>query len=47
MVVSGSLLFLFAEPLVRLFSRDPEVIRLGTTVLRMVAVSEPFYGCPS
>ena len=46
MVVSGGLLFLFAEPLVRLFTRDPEVIRLGTTVLRMVAVSEPFYGVP-
>ena len=46
MVVSGGLLFLFAEPLVRLFSRDEEVIRLGTTVLRMVAVSEPFYGIP-
>ena len=46
MIVSGGLLFLFAEPLVRLFSQDPEVIRLGTTVLRMVAVSEPFYGVP-
>ena len=30
----------------RLFSRDESVIRLGTTVLRMVAVSEPFYGVP-
>ena len=30
----------------RLFSRDDDVIRLGTTVLRMVAVSEPFYGVP-
>ena len=46
MILSGSLLFLFAEPLVRLFSRDESVIRLGTTVLRMVAVSEPFYGVP-
>ena len=46
MVVSGGLLFLFAEPLVRLFSRDESVIRLGVTVLRMVAVSEPFYGVP-
>ena len=46
MIISGALLFLFAEPLVRLFSRDAEVIRLGTTVLRMVAVSEPFYGVP-
>lgn len=46
MIVSGSLLFIFAEPLVRIFTRDPEVIRLGTTVLKMVAVSEPFYGIP-
>ena len=27
-----------------LFSKDPEVIRLGGIVLRMVALSEPFYG---
>ncbi len=46
MVVSGGLLFLLAEPLVRIFTQDPEVVRLGTTVLRMVAVSEPFYGVP-
>lgn len=46
MVVSGGLLFLLAEPLVRIFTRDAEVVRLGTTVLRMVAVSEPFYGVP-
>ncbi len=44
MVVSGSLLFAFAPVMVGLFSRDAEVIRLGTVVLRMVALSEPFYG---
>ena len=44
MIVSGGLLFLFAPPLVRLFSADAAVIVLGVTVLRMVAVSEPFYG---
>ena len=44
MIVSGGLLFLFAPPLVRLFSADAAVIALGVTVLRMVAVSEPFYG---
>lgn len=44
MIVSGSLLFAFAPNMMRLFSQDPEVIRLGSTVLRMVAVSEPFYG---
>ena len=44
MLVSGALLFVFASQLVGIFSRDPEVIRLGSTVLRMVACSEPFYG---
>lgn len=46
MVLSGGLLFFSAEALVRLFSRDPEVISLGSAVLRMVALSEPFYGIP-
>ena len=44
MVVTGGLLFAYAGPMVRLFSKDPEVITLGSTVLRMVAVSEPVYG---
>ncbi len=44
MIISGGALFLFAPPLVKLFSADAAVIALGTTVLRMVAVSEPFYG---
>ena len=44
MTVSGTLLFLFAPGLVGLFSRDAAVIALGSTVLRMVACSEPFYG---
>ncbi len=44
MVISGGLLFAFAPTMVGLFSQDPEVIRLGTTVLRMVALSEPFFG---
>ena len=44
MAVTGGLLFAFAPQMVRLFSRDPAVIRLGSTVLRMVALSEPVYG---
>lgn len=44
MVLSGSLLFLFAPNMMRLFSRDQLVIALGAEVLRMVAISEPFYG---
>lgn len=46
MILSGGLLFLFAPQLMTLFSKDSEVIELGSTVLRMVAVSEPFYGVP-
>ncbi len=46
MILSGGLLFLFAPQLMGLFSNDDDVIRLGTTVLRMVAVSEPLYGVP-
>ncbi|MBQ7016076.1 MAG: MATE family efflux transporter [Firmicutes bacterium] len=44
MIFSGGMLFIFAEPLMGLFSKSAAVIGLGTTVLRMVAVSEPFYG---
>ena len=44
MIISGGALFLFAPPLVKLFSADAAVIALGVTVLRMVAVSAPFYG---
>lgn len=44
MLLSGTLLFVFAPNMMSLFSSDPEVISLGSVVLRMVAVSEPFYG---
>ena len=44
MALSGALLFFTAEPLVGLFSRSEEVIRLGVIVLQMVAISEPFFG---
>lgn len=44
MVLSGSMLFLFAPNMMQLFSKDAAVIALGAIVLRMVAVSEPFYG---
>ena len=46
MLVSGGLLFVFAPVLMEIFTQDPQVLSLGTTVLRMVAVSEPFYGVP-
>ena len=44
MLISGASLFAFAPVLMGIFSKSEEVIALGTTVLRMVAVSEPFYG---
>jgi len=44
MTLSGGLLFAFAPQMMQLFSRDAAVILLGSVVLRMVAVSEPFYG---
>lgn len=44
MVFSGAALFAFAPQLMRVFSDGDEVIHLGATVLRMVALTEPFYG---
>ena len=44
MFVTGSALFVVAPAFMGIFSDNQEVIRLGATVLRMVAVSEPFYG---
>lgn len=44
MILSGGLLFLFAPGMMSLFSKEQQVIALGATVLRMVALSEPFYG---
>ena len=44
MVLSGGLLFAAAPAMMGIFSKDMQVILLGSTVLRMVAVSEPFYG---
>ncbi len=44
MVFSGGALFLLAPSLMGIFSESAEVISLGSMVLRMVALSEPFYG---
>ena len=44
MIISGSMLFIFAPSMMSIFSSDTQVIVLGAIVLRMVAVSEPFYG---
>ena len=44
MILSGGLLFAFAPQMMSLFSKDQQVILLGAIVLKMVALSEPFYG---
>ncbi len=44
MIISGGLLFIFAPKMMTIFSKDSEVVALGTMVLRMVALSEPFFG---
>lgn len=44
MTISGASLFALAPALMDIFSDSAEVISLGSTVLRMVAISEPFYG---
>ena len=44
MILSGGALFLLAPPLVGIFSKSADVMTLAVTVLRMVALSEPFYG---
>ena len=44
MILSGGLLFVFAPQMMGLFSRDAQVILLGSVVLKMVALSEPVYG---
>lgn len=42
--VTGLLLFLFPEVMMSIFTPDPQVIALGASVLRIVSVSEPFFG---
>ncbi len=43
MVVLSTVLFLFAQPIMGIFTPDAEVIRQGGLALRIVAVSEPFF----
>ncbi|HET9224900.1 MAG TPA: MATE family efflux transporter [Roseiflexaceae bacterium] len=38
------LFFVFATPIMRLFTTDPEVIRIGAAGLRVVALTQPFWG---
>jgi Na+-driven multidrug efflux pump len=40
----GVLIFMFATPIMRLFTADPEVIAIGAAGLRVVALTQPFWG---
>ena len=44
MTFTGLMLFLFAHPLVRIFTHDVEVIHQGSRVLKLIAFCEPFFG---
>lgn len=44
MIFSGAILFLGAGPLMRIFTPSQAVIALGAEMLRLVALSEPFFG---
>ena len=44
MVICGLLLFIYAKPIMRIFTKDTAVISLGTQVLKIVSVSEPIFG---
>lgn len=44
MTFGGAVLFFFAPQLIQIFSSDPEVIDLGSQVLRIVAFAEPLFG---
>ena len=43
MGILSTLLFFFPALVMQIFTRDPQVIALGASVLRIVAVSEPFF----
>ena len=44
LLAGSAALFFLAQPLMHLLTSDPEVIRLGRDVLRIVSFAEPFYG---
>ncbi len=43
MAVSGMLMFIFAPWMIGILSTDPEIVELGTTILRIEAFAEPMY----
>jgi Na+-driven multidrug efflux pump len=41
MSLAGAAFFLLGEPIMRLFSDDPQIVSLGTLCLRIVALGQP------
>lgn len=44
MTFTGIMLFVFAGPIIKIFTPDAEVIRQGTRILKLIAFCEPFFG---
>ena len=44
MTFTGIMLFIFADPIVAIFTPDAEVIRQGAGVLKLIAFCEPLFG---
>ena len=44
MTISAVLLFVFAYPMMRIFTQNTDVAKTGATVLKIVSFSEPFFG---
>lgn len=44
MVVNGTLLYIFAYPLMQLFTNSVNVAMIGSQMLKLVSFSEPFFG---
>lgn len=44
MAFSGALLYFLASPIMHIFSPDKDVVRMGAEVLKLIALSEPFFG---
>ncbi|MGC4042892.1 MAG: MATE family efflux transporter [Armatimonas sp.] len=43
MSAMGTLAFIFATPIMGLFTSDPDVVRIGASGLRVVALTQPFW----
>lgn len=44
MALTGTLLYLFAHPIMGFFTPDERVIREGTSILKLIAFTEPLFG---